>query len=182
MQAAAVVGSLSGREGKWFLVSSNADLEVMSASSGKGSLMTPAVAQLTDLVLQLYKPGTTEPSDDVFSLPVRIMEDGGAAVTVRQLESTYRGIPCPGMTESPTCEAQILCFSAAGSLLNWPSGSSTEGRELEVVALPAHPANVAVGGGDSGELFAACAGAVTSVTYSIKHGAETLDSFTLVVR
>ena len=180
--ASALVGSFSARKGQWSLVTANADFVEMSANLGKGSLMTPAAPQLADLGLQLYKSGSeTEPSDDVFSLPVRIMKDGGAAVTVRQLESSYRGIPCPGMSLFPTCEAKILCFSAADSVLNWPPRSSTVGREFDVVGKPAHADNAAVADGEAGELFAACEGAVTSVTYSIRNGAETLDTFELQV-
>ena len=180
LKAVALVGTFGDRTGQWSLVSSSADFVKMSDNLGKGSMMTPANAQLADLGLQLYKPGTTEPSDDVFSLPVRLMKDGSAAVTLRQVQSSYRGIPCPGMTEVPDCMAEILCFSAAGSILNWPPGEATT-RSLAAKMLPT-PSPESLEwkrGGSDQELFAACPGSITSLEYSVQPG--NVDTFVLQI-
>ena len=177
LKAVALVGTFGDRTGQWSLVTSSADFVKMSDNLGKGSMMTPANAQLADLGLQLYKPGTTEPSDDVFSLPVRLMKDGDAVVTVRQLQSSYRGIPCPGMSEVPDCMAEILCFSAAGSIVNWPPENETT-RILSVTMVP-KPSDESREWKRDGVLFAACRGLLTSLEYSVQPG--TVDKFVLQI-
>lgn len=169
------------RTGNWSLVSAAAPFTVMSPTAGFGSLVTPADAQLADLVLQLNNETNTGPSDDVFSLPVRIMKAGGAAITARETTSSYRGVPCPGMTmsETPNCDAVILCFTAAGSVLNWPPEASSAGRVFDVSAEPPVPIELIKAGGDHGELVAACPGMATTITFALFDGGVLLDRFDL---
>lgn len=176
LSATAVVGSFTDRTGTWALLTANSTFEVMTAASGRGSLMSPTASQNADLVLQLNAPGTSTPGDDVFSLPVRVMSNGDAAVILRQVQSSYHGVPCAGMTQIPNCDGEILCFSAADSILSWPSGSDSSGRTLVFTHEP-----VTAEFAKDGPLFAGCSGQLTSVTGAIESSSTRLDESTLSV-
>lgn len=179
--AVAMTGSLLGREGDWNLGEATATAgPATNASTLDGMIMTPANTGLGDLVLRLDDPVTKMPGDDVFSLPVRLMRFGDAAVTIRQLESSYRGGKCAGMNAAPTnCLSTILCFTLEGTVLGWPVGSMTSNS----ISYTSAPVEAGVGNSlVAFPLFAVCAEGIETVTPIVftETNAE-LDRTTLVV-
>ncbi|MFO0726492.1 MAG: hypothetical protein U1E65_22085 [Myxococcota bacterium] len=128
-----MVGTFEDRTGSWSLLSESSAFTVMAPNVGKGDLTMPSIPGLADLVLQLDAPGSMPPapSDDVFSLPIRIMQNGGAAASLVKKGTSYHGVACPGMSEIPDCNADILCLSAEDSLLYFPPGSGDHARKFQ---------------------------------------------------
>lgn len=178
--AIAMTGTLQDRKGTWNLGEATADAGPGTASTINGMIKTPVLTGPADLVLRLNDATTMMPGDDVFSLPVRLMRAGDAAVTIRQLESSYRGGKCAGMmTAPPNCLSTILCFTTEGSVAQWPLGALVENHISYQAAPVARNPDNATG---EGSLIAMCAeGVQTVVAVAYAPNGGDIDKYTITV-